>query len=68
MLDNKAISDAMTIKLDNQLPEYPGFVEGVRRAPDRGFRLTKEQTRIALKNALRYVPQELHETLAPEFM
>ena len=67
MLDNKAISDAMTIKLDNQLPEYPGFVEGVRRAPDRGFRLTKEQTRIALKNALRYVPQELHETLAPEF-
>ena len=68
MLDNKAISDAMTIKLDNQLPEYPGFVEGVRRAPDRGFRLTKEQTRIALKNALRYVPQELHETLALEFM
>ena len=68
MLDNKAISDAMTIKLDNQLPEYPGFVEGVRRAPDRGFRLKKEQTRIALKNALRYVPQELHETLAPEFM
>ena len=68
MLDNKAISDAMTIKLDNQLPEYPGFVEGVRRAPDRGFRLTKEQTRIALKNALRYFPQELHETLAPEFM
>ena len=68
MLDNKAISDAMTIKLDNQLPEYPGFVEGVRRAPDRGFRLTKEQTRIALKNALRYVPQELHETLAPEIM
>ena len=68
MLDNKTISDAMTIKLDNQLPEYPEFVEGVRRAPDRGFRLTKEQTKIALKNALRYVPQELHETLAPEFM
>ena len=68
MLDNKTISNAMTIKLDNQLPEYPEFVEGVRRAPDRGFRLTKEQTKIALKNALRYVPQELHETLAPEFM
>ena len=41
MLDNKTISNAMTIKLDNQLPEYPEFVEGVRRAPDRGFRLTK---------------------------
>ncbi|MBK5254055.1 MAG: urocanate hydratase [Peptostreptococcaceae bacterium] len=48
--------------------EYPKFVEGVRRAPDRGFRLTKAQTRLALKNALRYVPEELHEELAPEFM
>lgn len=68
MLDNKTISKAMTIKLDATLPEYPAFVEGKRRAPDRGFRLTKEQTKLALKNALRYVPEELHETLAPEFM
>lgn len=68
MLDNNAISGAMTIKLDYDLPEYPAFAEGVRRAPDRGFRLTKEQTKIALKNALRYVPEELHEILAPEFM
>ena len=44
------------------------FAEGIRRAPDRGFRLTREQTKIALKNALRYVPEELHEKLAPEFM
>lgn len=68
MLDNKKIAEAMTIKLDATLPEYPEFQEGIRRAPDRGFRLTKEQTKIALKNALRYVPEELHETLAPEFM
>lgn len=68
MLDNKTISQAMTIKLDKELPPYPEFEEGKRRAPDRGFRLTKEQTKLALKNALRYVPQELHETLAPEFM
>ncbi len=58
----------MTIKLDNKLPEKKTFQEGIRRAPDRGFRLTKAQTKIALKNALRYVPEELHETLAPEFM
>lgn len=68
MLDNKTIFDAMTIKLDDELPAYPQFVKGIRRAPDRGFRLTKEQTKIALKNALRYVPESLHETLAPEFM
>ncbi|NLD20045.1 MAG: urocanate hydratase [Clostridiales bacterium] len=68
MLDNKSIGKAMTIKLDNTLPEGPKFENGIRRAPDRGFRLTKDQTKVALKNALRYVPQELHETLAPEFM
>ncbi len=68
MLNNKEIQEAMTIKLDNEYPDYPEFVEGIRRAPDRGFRLTKAQAKIALKNALRYVPEELHEKLAPEFM
>jgi len=68
MLTNHEIGQAMTIKLDNELPPYPAFVEGVRRAPDRGFRLTPEQTELALKNALRYVPEELHEKLAPEFL
>ena len=68
MLSNHEIAASMTIKLDATLPEYPAFREGIRRAPDRGFRLTPEQTKVALKNALRYVPEELHETLAPEFL
>lgn len=68
MLSNKDISNAMTIKLDNTLPEMPKFVEGIRRAPDRGYTLTKAQTEVALKNALRYIPEELHEKLAPEFL
>jgi urocanate hydratase len=59
---------AMTIKLDAQLPEYPEFEEGIRRAPNRGWTLNKKETELALKNALRYVPEELHEKLAPEFM
>ena len=67
-MDNTAIKNAMTIRLDNALPEYPEFVEGIRRAPDRGFRLTKAQAETALRNALRYVPEELHAELAPEFM
>jgi urocanate hydratase len=62
------ISSAMTIKLDSTLPEMPEFAPGIRRAPDRGFNLLKEQTTIALKNALRYIPVELHEKLAPEFL
>ena len=65
---NKTASEAMKIKLDNKLPDYPTFKEGIRRAPDRGFRLTPSQTKLALKNALRYVPEELHEKLAPEFL
>jgi len=68
MLSNYQISNAMTIKLDDTLPEYPKFEEGRRRAPDRGFCLTPSQTKTALKNALRYVPESLHETLAPEFL
>ena len=58
----------MKITLSNTLPAYPAFVEGIRRAPDRGYTLTSAQTVTALKNALRYIPTELHEQLIPEFM
>lgn len=68
MKTNEEIGRAMTIKLDSALPEKPVFKPGVRRAPNRGFRLTPEQTKVALKNALRYVPEEHHAVLAPEFL
>ena len=58
----------MRITLGNTLPPYPDFVEGIRRAPDRGYTLTPAQIITALKNALRYIPSEWHEQLAPEFM
>lgn len=67
-MDNELIRNAMQIRLDGDLPAYPAFLPGIRRAPDRGFRLSRAQAQTALKNALRYVPEELHETLAPEFM
>jgi urocanate hydratase len=68
MIDNLNVANAMTIKLDSQLPAMLEFQPGIRRAPNRGFRLTQSQTEIALKNALRYVPEELHEVLATEFL
>jgi urocanate hydratase len=68
MFSNEQIGNAMTIKLGNELPQYPNFDPSKRRAPNRGFSLTESQAKIALQNALRYVPEELHETLAPEFM
>ena len=58
----------MKMTLSNQLPEYPVFTEGIRRAPDRGYTLSPAQTVTALKNALRYIPVELHRKLAPEFL
>ena len=62
------ISKAMRIKLSSELPPYPEFIEGIRRAPSRGYKLNHAQTKIALKNALRYIPTELHNKLAPEFL
>lgn len=58
----------MEIRLDDKLPEYPTFEPGIRRAPDRGYRLTPKQTATALKNALRYIPKHLHKEIAPEFL
>ena len=62
------ISSAMKIKLSDELPEYPSFKDGIRRAPNRGYDLSHQDTVIALKNALRYIPTQLHEKLASEFL
>ncbi|NLC41046.1 MAG: urocanate hydratase [Clostridiaceae bacterium] len=58
----------MYIERLNSIPPYPNFEPGIRRAPSRGFRLTENQTKVALMNALRYVPEEHHEELAAEFL
>ncbi|MGX6979841.1 urocanate hydratase [Vagococcus elongatus] len=68
MVDLNQVEEAMTIKLDDVLPEKTVFQEGIRRAPDRGFRLTKDQTILALKNALRYVHPKYHDIVIPEFL
>jgi urocanate hydratase len=62
------ISKALNIKLLTELPPYPDFVEGVRRAPSRGFSLNPKQTKLALKNSLRYLHPSLHESILPEFL
>ena len=71
MKDNLDTSKAMSIHLGEifkELPEPPDFVDGIRRAPTRHFKLTPKETQLALKNALRYIPEKWHQTLAPEFM
>ncbi|HSL18378.1 MAG TPA: urocanate hydratase [Methylomirabilota bacterium] len=61
------MSERATVEL-TELPEPEAFEPGIRRAPDRGFDLDRDDARTALANALRYVPQEHHEVVAPEFL
>ena len=42
--------------LKDNFPSECEFEGGIRRAPSRGFKLTKAQVPLALKNALRYIP------------
>jgi urocanate hydratase len=62
------ISKAMTVKLSSDLPPAPVFDPEYRRAPNRGYDLTPTEAVVAVKNALRYIPNTLHEALAPEFL
>jgi len=56
------------MRLDDRLPPETEFDPKYRRAPDRGFDLSEKDTVLAIKNALRYVPEGLHEVLAEEFL
>ena len=60
-------ADAMTIQLDYELPAYPAFVEGCRRAPRREAHLSASDKALAIKNALRYIHPDHHEEMAREF-
>src|SRR6056297_883055 len=66
-MEKMNISEAMTIRLPDELPEAVQFEEGIRRAPRRELTLNKREMKLALKNALRYIPEHLHEQIAPEF-
>ena len=66
--NEKSVIFSIDIGIGTELPPPPVFDPSLRRAPDRGFKLKPAQTKIALKNALRYVPASLHATLAPEFL
>ncbi|WXR61174.1 urocanate hydratase [Peptostreptococcaceae bacterium AGR-M142] len=68
MISNIDISNAMTIKLDSKLPDKKEFDKTKRRAPKREAKLSKNDVRLALKNALRYIDEKDHEVMAKEFM
>ncbi len=53
--------------IPGELPEVQPWDSGVNHAPVRKDILSPGEKRLALKNALRYFPSELHNVLAPEF-
>lgn len=65
---NNDLNLVKKVKLPDSLPEKEKFREDIRRAPKRELTLNENQIKLALKNALRYVPKNLHEEIAPEFL
>lgn len=65
-MDNKQIETYMKIKLE-ELPEKEMLRTDIRRAPKREAALSLEDKKLALKNALRYIPEKYHEKMAKEF-
>ena len=49
-------NDAVTVRLDDDLPDYPSFAPGIRRAPRREAKLSQADKTLAIRNALRSSP------------
>lgn len=67
MSDLEAFRRQILEGIPNALPPVKPYVAEVSHAPRRKDILSREEKVLALRNALRYFPQHLHEALAPEF-
>ncbi len=54
--------------IPDTLPVLKPFSKEVNHAPCRKLILSKDEHKLALRNALRYFPEHLHTTLASEFL
>lgn len=66
-MTNEAFKQAISAGIPATLPEPMPYDTEVNHAPKRKEILTDEEKKLALRNALRYFPKELHAKLAPEF-
>ena len=53
--------------IPSELPAPKPYNTNINHAPKRKDILTREEKKLAIKNALRYFPEKFHTTLAPEF-
>lgn len=61
-------SNCVKLSFPKGLPPKPEFDPKYRRAPKRSAKLSLSEKKLALKNALRYIPEEFHKEMAPEFL
>ena len=54
--------------IPNELPPYPPVSEDIDRAPARPDVLNSNEKILAVENALRYFPEDWHQSLSGEFM
>lgn len=68
MFDASGKELEIRLEFPDGLPPLPDFQPGIRRAPNRGQVLNEREQVLALKNALRYIPEKYHKEIAPEFL
>ena len=59
--------DIVLLAPDEPLPPDPVFDPAYRRAPRRESRLSEADKALAIRNALRYIPEKYHAQMAREF-
>ena len=59
--------ETIALGIPETLPPMPPDEAGINHAPPRRQVLSEAERRLAVRNALRYFPVELHADLAPEF-
>ena len=66
-MNNTDFQTAIRAGIPSTLPTPQPYDPSINHAPKRKDILTPEEKKLALRNALRYFPEELHAQLAPEF-
>ena len=61
------LKQAILQGIPSELPAKKNINLSVSHAPNRKDILNKEEKQLAIRNALRYFPEYMHPTLAPEF-
>lgn len=67
MMDSKTFKKMIQQGIPDALPDMPVYDKAINHAPKRKDILSKEEKKLAIRNALRYFPEKHHAKLAKEF-